>query len=66
MAGLEAVWAKVHTGSNKILTGAMYRPPNSDSQHWDLIDQSFEKAKLSGIQNIIIMGDKNEDQLKTN
>ena len=59
--GLEGVWV---TERRKNLVGAMYRPSGTGVGYWDLIDQSFEQAKQKGFEDILIMGDLNEDQLR--
>ena len=39
---LEAVWIETKIGQDKLLIGSFYRPPNSKSDYWNLIDQSIK------------------------
>ena len=41
---LEAVWIETKIGQDKLLIGSFYRPTNSKSDYWDLIDQSIKKT----------------------
>ena len=59
---LEALWVEVNTGRDKILIGGMYRDPGKRVQHWDLVEQSFEQAKMTNNKHILIMGDLNDNQ----
>ena len=42
----------------------MYRPPNSGSDYWDLIEQTFDNLCDSHITDLVILGDFNSDLLK--
>ena len=59
LQGLEGAWAEVNTGRHKILLGVIYRTLGNQ---WELFDQAFEEAKLRNIENLLIVGDINEDQ----
>ena len=63
---LEAVWCEIRIQNKKALVCAIYREPRSPVAHWDLIEDSIEQAKLTGIDHIFILGDLNEDVLKPN
>ena len=53
---LEAVLIETKTGQDRLLTGSFYRPPNSKSYYWDLIDQSIKNAS-STPHKFIVLGD---------
>ena len=55
--GLEAVWIEIKIKSKKVLVGGIYRPPNSNSDYFNLILESTDRAHNTNIQNIIIIGD---------
>ena len=42
----------------------MCRPPNSGSDYWDLIEQTFDNLCDSHITDLVILGDFNSDLLK--
>ena len=42
--GLEAVWIEVTIKSKKVLVGGIYRPPNSNSDYFNLILESIDRA----------------------
>jgi hypothetical protein len=58
---LEALWAELLVGGKKILVGVFYRPPNAPVEQWNLIEESLDQAKQTGIQSIFILGDLNCD-----
>jgi hypothetical protein len=45
--------------------GTFYRPPNSDIGKWDLTAFSIEKAKDTGISNVIVTSDFNNNLHET-
>ena len=61
--GLESVWLQLSVHSRKILICGIYRPPNSPFTYWNLIHESFDRAKNTNIQDIFILGDFNNDML---
>ena len=61
--GLECVWIEFKIKNTTTLLGTFYRHPHSPSYTWNLIEESFELAIDSGIKNIIICGDFNENLL---
>ena len=62
--GLECVWIQLKLRGHDILICGMYRPP--DAINWNLIHESVDRAKSTHIQDIIIIGDLNNDLLVTN
>ena len=63
MNGIESVWVKVHAKGVNILFGVFYRPPDSENHIWDHINYSIDMAISKNIDNVVICGDLNEDQL---
>ena len=61
--GLESVWLQLSVHSRKILICGIYRPPNSPFTYWNLIHESFDRARNTNIQDIFILGDFNNDML---
>ncbi|MEW8546213.1 MAG: reverse transcriptase family protein [Candidatus Thiodiazotropha sp.] len=59
--GLEAKWIEIIVRSRKVLIGAFYRPPNSTTDYYNLILESFDRAYNTNISDIIITGDFNYD-----
>ena len=59
---LEAVWIETKIGQDKLLIGSFYRPPNSKSDYWDLIDQSIKNVS-STPHKFIMHGDFNKNFL---
>ena len=59
---LEAVWIETKNGQDKLLIGSFYRPPNSKSDYWDLIDQSIKNVS-STPHKFIVLGDFNTNFL---
>ncbi len=58
----ESVWIKVATKHDSYYVCTIYRPPSSDIEFWDLLDRNLEFiSEISN--NIIVVGDINEDQL---
>ena len=57
---LECIWIQIKSSNHRnILYGVFYRPPNSDSDYYSLIEDSIGFAVDSGISDIIITGDFN-------
>ena len=54
---------EVSSNDDKFLIGTFYRPPNSDGNVWNLIEQSIELTIDTRFSNILITGDFNENQL---
>ena len=64
ISGLECIWVQIKLCNKRnILFGVFHRPPNSDSAHYSLIEDSIGLAMDSNISNIIITGDFNINQL---
>ena len=64
IAGLEFIWIQIKLCNKRsILFGVFYRPPNSDSSYYSLIEDSIGLAMDSSISNIIITVDFNINQL---
>ena len=61
--GLESVWVEVTIKSKKIIIGGIYRPPESNSDYFNLILESIDRACSTNIHDIIITGDFNFDML---
>ncbi|MCG7868089.1 MAG: endonuclease/exonuclease/phosphatase family protein [Candidatus Thiodiazotropha taylori] len=61
---LEAICIEIKLQSHKFLLCGLYRPPNSGTEYWDLIDQSFDNMSTSNIKDLVILGDFNCDMLK--
>ncbi|MEW8545738.1 MAG: reverse transcriptase domain-containing protein, partial [Candidatus Thiodiazotropha sp.] len=64
--GLEAVWVEIRVKSKKVLIGGFYRPPNSNTRYFELINESIDRAYNSNILDIIILGDFNCDMTSNN
>ncbi len=56
---LEAVWIELHTNQRKLLIGGIYRPPDSNNNHWNLLQESIDRAFNQICDNILITGDFN-------
>ena len=58
----ESIWIEIRDQERSYLICTIYRPPNAHVEIWNRIDMCLEKAfELSN--NIILLGDINEDQL---
>ena len=66
LRGLEAVWIEIQVKSKLILVGGLYRPPNSNNNYNNLIEESIDKAFNTNIANIFILGDFNYNLLHNN
>ena len=64
--GLEAVWVEVIIKSKKVLVGGIYRPPNSNTDYFNLMLESIDRAYNTNIHDIIITGDFNYNMLLNN
>ncbi|MEW8546463.1 MAG: reverse transcriptase family protein, partial [Candidatus Thiodiazotropha sp.] len=62
---LECVWLQVKTRGRNILICGLYRPPNASVSYWNLIHESFDRAKNTSIKDIFLLGDLNNDILNT-
>ncbi len=61
--GLEALWVETHHNNQTILIGGFYRPPNSNNTYWSLLEESFDRAHNTSLDNIVITGDFNINTL---
>ena len=43
----------------KLLIGGIYRPPNFNNSHWDLLEQSIDQAFTALYDNVLVTGDFN-------
>ena len=66
MNGLECVWVQIKLRGHDILICGIYRPPNLSQNYWTLVHESVDRAKSTSIQDIIILGDLNNDLLVSN
>ena len=53
--GLEMLWVLITAGSNKLLLGICYRPPNSNADFWIKLQDSLDLAKQAGYKDIIFL-----------
>ena len=60
---LEALCVEIVFKNHKLLVCGVYRPSNSANAHWDLIEDMFDNLSNSGLRDIIIVGDFNNDML---
>ena len=60
--GLESVWIETTLDQTSILVGSFYRPPNSNVNYWNLIEESIEKANDTSLK-FLILGDFNTNFL---
>ncbi len=61
----ETIWIKIKNNCDQFLLCTLYRPPNSANEFWELLNGNLEMA-LDMLDNIILIGDLNEDQLNAN
>ena len=59
ITGLEAVWLEETIKSKKVLVDGIYRPPNSNSDYFNLVLESIDRASNTNIPDIIVTGDFN-------
>ena len=64
--GLECVWIQVKIRGHDILVCGIYRPPDANLDYWSLIHESIDRAKSTNVQDIVILGDLNNDLLVNN
>ncbi len=57
--GIESVWIEIITNRKKILIGGIYRPPDSNNNHWVLLEETIDRAFNQVCDNIIVSGDFN-------
>ena len=60
---VHSLWIELNTGYFSALLCCFYRPPNSNVSFWNDLEINIDKA-LDMNQNVILLGDINEDQLK--
>ena len=56
---LECIWIEILLRNKRVLFGTFYRPPNSDSTYYSLLEESIGLAYDTRIRDIIITGDFN-------
>ena len=61
---IEIIWLELRTVVGKTLVGTIYRPPNSNREHWDLIQSNIERACETGLHTILC-GDINQNMMVT-
>ena len=64
--GPKAVWVEIKTKSKKVLIGGFYRPPNTNAQYFNRINESIDRAYNTNIPDVIILGDFNFNLLHGN
>ena len=61
---IEILWLEIHVNHKKVLVGVYYRPPgqNRDEQNtfFSNLEMSFEMAKQSDFDIIVLLGDLND------
>lgn len=57
LKGLESIWLEQKLKSTVILFGLFYRPPNSNNEILEKIDQSIDLAIDADVSDVIIIGD---------
>ncbi|XP_045166981.2 uncharacterized protein LOC123530276 [Mercenaria mercenaria] len=65
ITGLEALWLELIVNKRKIILGGIYRPPDSNNNHWLLLEQSIDQAFNQSCDNILVTGDFNINVLNT-
>ena len=60
---LDCIWIEIILNKKHILLGTFYRPPNSDSTYYAMIEDSINLAVDTGITDIVIFGDFNYNML---
>ena len=60
---LECVWVQVRSYGHNILVAGIYRPPNAGQNYWTLIQESIDRARNTNINDIVILGDLNNNLL---
>ena len=62
---VEAVCIEVSVKNNKCLVSGFYRPPNTGTDYWDLIEATFDNMSNSPVKELIILGDFNCDMISS-
>ena len=62
---VEAVCIEVSFKNNKCLISGFYRPPNTGTNYWDLIEAMFDNTSNSPVKELIILGDFNCDMISS-
>ena len=57
--GIDCVLVELQVKYKRVLLGGFYRPPNSNSDYFNLIKESVDRACNTNITDIIITGDFN-------
>ena len=60
----ESIWVEIKINNQQYLLGTFYSPKSQDQQFFDALDRNIELA-LENSEHIIVVGDLNEDLLKT-
>lgn len=59
---VECIWFELKPNNNTcVLIGVFYRPPNTNNDYLQCIENSIGLAIESGVENVVIMGDFNLD-----
>ena len=58
---IEAICVEIILKKHKLLLCGVYRPPNSGNPYWDLIETTFDNLSNSGLEDIVVVGDFNND-----
>ena len=61
----ESIWAEIKTKDEKYLIGLFYSPVTSDTNFFNCFNRNLEKA-FDITDNVILVGDLNEDLLNSN
>ena len=62
---VETVCIEVSVKNNKCLVSGFYRPPNTGTDYWDLIEATFDNMSNSPVKELIILGDFNCDMISS-
>ena len=57
----ESIWLEIRLNNKIFLLCTTYRPPNDNESYWENLQNSFHNCFLSGLRNIMIIGDINAD-----
>ena len=60
---LECVWLKIIVNNKSFYFCYAYRPPNSNNDFWDSLNESIEKVKDVDFPNFFIVGDLNDNYM---
>ena len=61
----ESIWIEININNQQYLLGTFYSPKPHDQVFFEAFDRNIEKA-MEFSQNIVILGDLNEDLLNEN